>query len=84
MGIGPLLLSKPLAEHSDPIVRGPWLERRSSRNLELWKVAPALLVAHQPAAEVGVNRVDRKEQVERRKTFLSVLDLPVPQRERAP
>ena len=52
-----------LAQHADAIALRSELQRRSRRNLELGKVAPALLVADQATAQVGVNRVDRQEQI---------------------
>src|SRR4051794_31714099 len=55
--------SKPLAKQSDPLPNGADGQSWSGWQGELRKASPLLLVAHEAAAQIRIERVDRLDEI---------------------
>jgi hypothetical protein len=57
--------AKAFAKQGDPLTFGSNRQSWSGRHAELRKAAPLLLIADKTAAQIGIKRVDRLDQVQR-------------------
>src|SRR5205085_11224250 len=57
--------TEPLAQHRHAFTLVALFHRRPEWNLELWQVAPLLLIANQAAAQLGVEGMHLHEHVDR-------------------